>query len=411
MCFVVASLLGAVGQFLYKSGTDRACGSLARYVFNGRIRCLAQPVFVAVALSLGMGHSTPTHAEFTGITTQQLLAYLDRVEADQQNFREEFEVTWYWAQGTAEPPKNFDRSQFVHSQRITLLYSHERYRAEITYLDTHPKLAAMKGQLHTLTWDGVEARFTTLGAHSRNPKQQGARIDNLPPREFSDLSINHWCGYWVHGNGYFEGYADLLRTSEVRGPRRVGEAGEELWQWSVASKLAMHGEILVTARRIEGQVVLHSTEFRVFKTAAGLESEDAGEMFLSARVEFLGNMLLRPRLLNQARYTIRRRPTDESEPSWGVCEIRLLKGEAVEPKDEDFRAVFTDRAIVGDTRYNIAYQFGDRDLNVDGRLYETHEPLRGDVGGRLQWWIEHATPVGEEAGAPLSEPARSGAKP
>ena len=37
VCFVIASLLGAVGQFLYKSGTDRACGSLAGYVFNGRI--------------------------------------------------------------------------------------------------------------------------------------------------------------------------------------------------------------------------------------------------------------------------------------------------------------------------------------------------------------------------------------
>lgn len=368
-------------------------------------------ISATLALSIGMGQSAPAPVEPAGMTTQELLAYLDRVEADQQNFREEFEVTWYWAQGTAEPPKNFDPSSFVYSQRITLLCSHERYRAEITYLDTHPNLAAMKGQFHTLTWDGVEARLTTLGAHSPNPKQQGARIDNLPPGEFSDLPINHWCGYWVHGHGYFEGYADLLRSSEVRGPRRVGEAGEELWQWRVASKIAMHGEILLTVRRVDEQVVLHSTEFRVFKTAAGLESEDAREMFLSCRVEFSGDLLSRPILLNQARYTVRRWPTDGSVRSWGVCDIQLVKAETVEPKNEVFRAVFTETALVADIRYNIAYQYGTRNLNVDGRLYETHEPLRGDVGGRLQWWIEHATPVGEEAGAPLSEPARSGGKP
>ncbi len=36
-CFIVASLLGAVGQFLYKSGAERASGSLASYVVNSRI--------------------------------------------------------------------------------------------------------------------------------------------------------------------------------------------------------------------------------------------------------------------------------------------------------------------------------------------------------------------------------------
>jgi hypothetical protein len=35
--FVVAALLGAVGQFLYKSGAARAGGGLAGYVLNPRI--------------------------------------------------------------------------------------------------------------------------------------------------------------------------------------------------------------------------------------------------------------------------------------------------------------------------------------------------------------------------------------
>ena len=35
--FVVAAFLGALGQFLYKSGADRAGGSVASYLFNARL--------------------------------------------------------------------------------------------------------------------------------------------------------------------------------------------------------------------------------------------------------------------------------------------------------------------------------------------------------------------------------------
>lgn len=37
LMFLAASFLGAIGQFLYKSGTDSAGGSLTSYVFNARI--------------------------------------------------------------------------------------------------------------------------------------------------------------------------------------------------------------------------------------------------------------------------------------------------------------------------------------------------------------------------------------
>ena len=35
--FLLASLFGAVGQFLYKSGAERAGGSLASYLLNARL--------------------------------------------------------------------------------------------------------------------------------------------------------------------------------------------------------------------------------------------------------------------------------------------------------------------------------------------------------------------------------------
>ncbi|MBW3539835.1 MAG: hypothetical protein KY476_06165 [Planctomycetes bacterium] len=36
-CFVVAALLGAVGQYLYKAGAEKATGGIASYFFNARL--------------------------------------------------------------------------------------------------------------------------------------------------------------------------------------------------------------------------------------------------------------------------------------------------------------------------------------------------------------------------------------
>lgn len=37
LCFLLASFLGAAGQFLYKSGAERTTASIASYLWNGRI--------------------------------------------------------------------------------------------------------------------------------------------------------------------------------------------------------------------------------------------------------------------------------------------------------------------------------------------------------------------------------------
>lgn len=37
VCFGMAALLGAVGQFLYKAGAEKATGGIASYVWNARL--------------------------------------------------------------------------------------------------------------------------------------------------------------------------------------------------------------------------------------------------------------------------------------------------------------------------------------------------------------------------------------
>ncbi|MCE9605211.1 MAG: hypothetical protein K8U03_09960 [Planctomycetia bacterium] len=37
LCFAIAAVVGAVGQFLYKSGADRATGNWTTYLLNARL--------------------------------------------------------------------------------------------------------------------------------------------------------------------------------------------------------------------------------------------------------------------------------------------------------------------------------------------------------------------------------------
>lgn len=62
VCFLVASILGAAGQFLYKGGADRATGSLWSYVWNGWIT-LGVCCYVAVMVLFVAGfrqHGSPS---------------------------------------------------------------------------------------------------------------------------------------------------------------------------------------------------------------------------------------------------------------------------------------------------------------------------------------------------------------
>ena len=49
ICFVAASLFGALGQFLYKTGADRSDGTLSGYLLNPRL-LVGVVCYVAVML-------------------------------------------------------------------------------------------------------------------------------------------------------------------------------------------------------------------------------------------------------------------------------------------------------------------------------------------------------------------------
>lgn len=329
------------------------------------------------------------------ITTDELLNYLDIIERQQENLREVFEITWHYGDGTDQIPVHFDESQFVYSQRVSCIYSQERFRLEIKYLDTHPNLAVMNGQFHVLTWNGEVAKLTTLGAFSKDASLQGARIDNEPMREALDMPLMNWCGWWVYQFDYFQSFADLMRQCDVSGPRLLGDGK---YQWRIFTpNRALNGEILLTARRADDNLItLAEAEFRVFLDEDGFLREDLSKRILSGIIRFHGEFSPLVQLPRNATVIHRHWPTDDNAPFWGVADIRLIEMEETKPNDELFEASISSTAFVGDMRYNIAYQLGERELNIDGMLYETHIPLVGDVGDRLEWWLSNAKPLSLE---------------
>ncbi len=82
--FLTAAVLGAVGQFLYKAGADRATGGWSSYVFNGRI-LLGVCCYAAVMVLFVAGfkqHGSPSVLYPLYASTFIWAALLDRVVYD-----------------------------------------------------------------------------------------------------------------------------------------------------------------------------------------------------------------------------------------------------------------------------------------------------------------------------------------
>ncbi len=76
-CFLVASVLGAAGQFLYKAGAVRASGTLQSYLFNSRILLgLCCYIGVTVLFVAGLKQKVSTSAIYPVYATTFIWAAL-----------------------------------------------------------------------------------------------------------------------------------------------------------------------------------------------------------------------------------------------------------------------------------------------------------------------------------------------
>jgi len=80
---------------------------------------------------------------------------------------------------------------------------------------------------------------------------------------------------------------------------------------------------------------------------------------------------------------------DGGEDAWAYDEVRVVNVVKAQPKPDTFRIAVGDKQTIIDNRYRIAYTQGEEHLNLDGRALLVSEPLNGDVGQKLEWWVAH----------------------
>jgi hypothetical protein len=348
------------------------------------------------------------------VSREEALQYLRAVGAAQQDIEIEFAVTQFYGEGQADPPESLDLESRVQRLRVRQICSGQKYRIVNEFVETHENLRALLGQVHIMTWNGTEARLTVRGAHSRDPNQQSARIDNQPSRDVRDLPSVTATGMWVFQASERTTFADLLAKAEPLGPPIVTAEGDT--EWTLNSPLLGYSVIRIAiGREPDGLMLRRATQEsymseEAWKLAiqsasdASIKRGAAEGLILASKIVFGRTRDARTGLSDSALLTVHHHRKDPSDAFWGASEVRII---ATRKPDEPtvFLAAFDADAIIGDSRLNIAYQLGSDSINVDGRLLLTHEPVKGDVAAHLSWWIERgrfadADPAGDKGKEP-----------
>jgi hypothetical protein len=344
-------------------------------------------------------------ARIDAISTNELLDALDSVQARLQRWRVTIDLE-SWSQrcndphhaGLFLPSKDATQAEAVLNNRVAVVRDRDRYwiaqdtlksagaqadGAAFNFGDTRAVLAfdGMNYIASMKTAAGEEHYLISLGAEDH-------RVSTGP------LDLYGW---WVFGQTR-EGYADHLRTAD--GEPRSTTRADGTTEWSFFLRDSQrHTVIHLRANRgNSGEILLTYACMSVYRTP---DNSTDDNLRLRYSVEFSDHRespALGVVIPHAAQCTWIFSSDTPTNHYWTVNRLHVV---SIEPEAELaslFHPLPSPIAQVGDSRYRLGYKLGDDVINVDGRRLRTHEPLHGDVGERLEWWIEHGefSPVWDE---------------
>jgi hypothetical protein len=226
------------------------------------------------------------------------------------------------------------------------------------------------------------------------------RIDNLPPPDLHNVGVLNWCGWWAFASTvHFQGYVDLFSAAATAEPKFNDKTG--VTEWRFPSAAWSYTEMVVQAKRRDGEIVLTRIEQHNYLGQEALDRHDQTKIFCSKILDFGGSPLPSLPIGRDLTVISSNWPTN-AEPFWGVCRVRLLDARAIDPAQfapGTFLEPIAANAMVGDGRLNVAYQVGDTFFNYDGQLYEADRPLTADVVPNFEFWLSHAHVVADRESA------------
>jgi hypothetical protein len=329
------------------------------------------------------------------ITTQAMLGFLDAMLDAQEAQQLTFEATHYYGTGSDLPPAGASLEEYLAIEyRYSAIKQANKYRMERTYIRSHDNLNQLKNHHEIQTFNGAQARSVT-----RVPEA----LDNIlitldPPNPHRMVGHFSWLGYYVFqlemSRTVMHTYASLLRDGLFVGPELAAD-GTTRWRCLIHPHTDC--EVVIYGSSEGGRISISAAEFWIYTestVATQIPLEFGDHVRAQNTVAFQRTGQDPDRLLPEAarfaaQYWFR---SDEQEDFWGICDLHLLEVVPASIDPATFLEPIGDaEAVINDARYGISYTLGTSTINLDGRLVTTHEPLHGDVGARLEWWIEHAT--------------------
>ena len=328
----------------------------------------------------------PQAASREPITTEDLCQALCAQQEALDGLLLRFDVEHFYGAGTAMPPPEGPRSEhFSFLSRNTALVAGAKYRLEKVYVKTTESLQGLVGDYSLYTWDGVVSRSIRRDADERIP--ESLLLDAAPPRsQYDDLYLS-WLGWWVLQSSKRLSYCDLICYKRVTDPELM-EDGRTRWVLPLLGGPATY--VLMYGRQGENGVELSEVELRAY-TEPHLDHQDDSGLTVSSRIQFdpIDAESECP-IATSARMVQSHRRENPSDEFWFLTRISLRSAEQIVTTPLTFREPVGSGAAVADSRYRISYVIGSTVLNLDGRVIDTHEPLHGEVGHKLEWWVENA---------------------
>lgn len=299
----------------------------------------------------------------------------------------QFEVEHYFGKSSNAPPPNGPLpTHFISHTANQAICLDEKFRLERVYLKAVESLIDLIGDNEIVTWNGAEARSVYYDAEEEFRDTLG--IDATPPIGHYGEQYLSWLGWWVLQNPVRMSYCDLLCGNEVKGPVLMKD-GRTRWiapfPGSDRTYVLMYGE-----RGLQGPE-LAEVELRIYEQPHE-DHENLTGLQAIHRIEFdpMDPKFEFP-ISSSATLSQSHRRSNPDDEFWSETKITLNSCEKINITPSTFKEEVGIGAAVSDSRYRIGYVLGDTMINLDGRILDTHEPTKGDVGHNLEWWVEHGT--------------------
>jgi len=356
------------------------------------------------------------HAADGIIQTDELRKSLHEQHASLQNVQVELVQSHYVGHGTAVmPERGPQQTDLVYRTRHTATVSHERYRLETEFLES--ALVHQVGMRTVATWDGVEARTLTVdGPLAETPGKEFLKLDvdfhARPTMAHYAESYLSLLGWSVLQHPGMMSYADWLDVDGVTGPELMSD-GTSRWVCPMPGSND-RSEVVLIASRAQGRIALVRAELNIYKNG---HQGDRDRVLIQPHVVKFGPLQEIDGAIIPSEITVYQQQFHsiaghDAEDVWGFDKVTVIGAKKIRnPEKSHFRIAVGINQTIIDSRYRIVYEHGKTSVNLDGRLLSVSEPLRGDVGANLEWWVEHGTlgPIGSHVAE--SNPPAGGSSP